>query len=103
MTIPAILVIPWTSSRLVQTLHLSPHPSDSLSNALMQICGRRLVRKRWRLTDSMGTWEIVKLPSGKCAIGSRWFMKVKHNADGSLDCYKARLVAKGYIVSASWL
>jgi len=23
-------------------------------------------------------------------------MKVKHNADGSLDCYKARLVAKGY-------
>ena len=43
-----------------------------------------------------GTWEIVKLPPGKLAIGSRWFMKVKHNADGSLDCYKARLVAKGY-------
>ena len=50
-----------------------------------------------------GTWEIVKLPSGKCAIGSRWFMKVKHNADGSLNRYKARLVAKGYTVSASWL
>ena len=43
-----------------------------------------------------GTWEIVKLPPGKCAIGSRWFMKVKTNADGSLDCYKARMVAKGY-------
>jgi hypothetical protein len=43
-----------------------------------------------------GTWEIVKLPPGKRAIGSRWFMKVKHNADGSLDCYKSRLVAKGY-------
>ena len=43
-----------------------------------------------------GTWEIVKLPPGKRAIGSRWFMKVKHNADGSLDRYKARLVAKGY-------
>src|SRR6201999_396489 len=43
-----------------------------------------------------GTWEIMKLPPGKCAIGSRWFMKVKYNADGSLDCYKARLVAKGY-------
>ena len=43
-----------------------------------------------------GTWEIVKLPPGKHAIGSRWFLKVKHNADGSLDCYKGRVVAKGY-------
>ena len=43
-----------------------------------------------------GTWEVVKLPPGKRAIGSRWFMKVKHNADGSLDRYKARVVAKGY-------
>ena len=42
------------------------------------------------------TWEIVKLPSGKYAIGFRWFMKVKFNADSSLDCYKARMVAKGY-------
>jgi hypothetical protein len=29
-----------------------------------------------------GTWEIVKLPPGKRVIGSRRFMKVKHNADG---------------------
>ena len=43
-----------------------------------------------------GTWEIVKLPPGQRAIGSRWFMKVKTNADGSLDRYKARMVAKGY-------
>jgi hypothetical protein len=43
-----------------------------------------------------GTWEVVKLPPGKRAIGSRWFLKVKYNADGSLDSYKARLVAKGY-------
>ena len=28
------------------------------------------------------------------AIGSRWFKKVKHNADGSLDHYKSRLVAR---------
>jgi hypothetical protein len=43
-----------------------------------------------------GTWEIVKLPPRKRAIGSRWFLKVKHNADGSLDRYKGRIVAKGY-------
>ena len=44
-----------------------------------------------------GTWQVVKLPPRKCAIGSRWFLKVKFNADGSLDRYKARLVAKGYL------
>ena len=43
-----------------------------------------------------GTWQIIKLPPGKCTIGSRWFMKVKHNDDDSLDHYKARLVANGY-------
>ena len=43
-----------------------------------------------------GTWEIVKLPAGKKAIGSRWFMKIKRLADGSIDRYRARLVAKGY-------
>ena len=43
-----------------------------------------------------GTWQIVKLPPGKHAIGSKWCFKVKCNADGSLDCYKARMVAKGY-------
>jgi hypothetical protein len=43
-----------------------------------------------------GTWEIVKLPPGKYAVGSRWFLKVKHHADGSPDCFKARLVAKGF-------
>jgi hypothetical protein len=38
-----------------------------------------------------GTWEIVKLPPGKCAAGSRWFMKVKHNADGSLDLLQGQV------------
>jgi hypothetical protein len=97
MMIPAILMIPWTSSKLVQLPHLSPLHSGSLSNALMQICGKRLVRKRWRLTGSMALGRSFNYPLGSMhAIGSRWFMKVKHNADGSLDRYKARLVAKGY-------
>ena len=44
---------------------------------------------------ALGRLSNCPLP-GKHAIGSRWFMKVKCNADGSLDRYKARLVAKGY-------
>jgi len=42
------------------------------------------------------TWEIVKLPPGKKAIGSGWVFRVKRNADGSIEQYKGRIVAKGY-------
>ena len=43
-----------------------------------------------------GTWELVELPPGKRAIGSRWIFKVKKHADGSFERYKARVVAKRY-------
>ena len=42
------------------------------------------------------TWELVDLPPGKNAIGSKWVFKTKMNADGSVNKYKARLVAQGY-------
>ncbi|KAL0423557.1 UNVERIFIED_CONTAM: Copia protein [Sesamum radiatum] len=41
-------------------------------------------------------WELVDLPTGCKTIGNKWFLKVKHKADGSIDNFKARLVAKGY-------
>ena len=43
-----------------------------------------------------GTWELVKLPSDRKAIGSKWVFKVKRNPDGSVERYKARVVAKGF-------
>ena len=43
-----------------------------------------------------GTWELVELPSGRQAIGSRWVFKIKRDANGEIERYKARLVAKGY-------
>ena len=42
------------------------------------------------------TWELVKLPKGRKAIGCKWVFKIKQNADGSIAKYKARLVAKGF-------
>ena len=47
------------------------------------------------LTDN-GTWDLVRLPAGKKAIGCRWVFTVKVNLDGSIARLKARLVAKGY-------
>jgi hypothetical protein len=39
------------------------------------------------------TWELVQLPAGCKAIGSKWVFEIKRNADGSVNCYKAHLIA----------
>ena len=41
-------------------------------------------------------WDLVELPKGRKAVGSKWVFKTKHDADGNLQRYKARLVAQGY-------
>ena len=47
------------------------------------------------LTDN-DTWDVVRLPVGKKAIGCRWVFTVKVNPDGSIARLKVRLVAKEY-------
>ncbi|GJV00903.1 ribonuclease H-like domain-containing protein [Tanacetum coccineum] len=42
------------------------------------------------------TWEIVDLPIGRKAIGSKWVWKINYKSDGEIERYKARLVAKGF-------
>ncbi|KAL3821238.1 hypothetical protein ACJIZ3_007143 [Penstemon smallii] len=42
------------------------------------------------------TWELVKLPEGKRAIGCKWVYAKKDSGDKSKVRFKARLVAKGY-------
>ena len=41
-------------------------------------------------------WELVELPVDQKPVGSKWVIKVKTNADGSIERCKARLVAQGY-------
>ncbi|GAU20755.1 hypothetical protein TSUD_239490 [Trifolium subterraneum] len=42
------------------------------------------------------TWDLVKLPLHKKAIGCKWVFKLKLHADGTIERHKARLVAKGF-------
>lgn len=41
-------------------------------------------------------WDLVELPAGREAVGSKWVFKLKTGADGTVERYKARLVAQGY-------
>ncbi|GJU41593.1 ribonuclease H-like domain-containing protein [Tanacetum coccineum] len=43
-----------------------------------------------------GTWEIIELPKGRKAIGSKWIYKIKFKSSSEIDKYKARLVAQGF-------
>ena len=42
------------------------------------------------------TWDLVPLPKGRKAIGSRWVFRIKENQAGEVERFKARLVAKGF-------
>ncbi|XP_070050017.1 uncharacterized mitochondrial protein AtMg00820-like [Nicotiana tomentosiformis] len=42
------------------------------------------------------TWELVPLPAGKRAIGSKWVYKIMYKDNEEIDKYRACLVAKRY-------
>ena len=47
-------------------------------------------------SDENLTWVLSPLPSGRKAIGSRWFFKIKRHDDGTIEKFKARFVAQGF-------
>ena len=42
------------------------------------------------------TWELVKRPKYRRAIGCKWVFRVKHDGHGTVERFKGRLVAQGY-------
>ncbi|KAF2886938.1 hypothetical protein ILUMI_19234 [Ignelater luminosus] len=41
------------------------------------------------------TWKLIKLPSGRKFLKSKWVFKIKEDKNGNVERYKARLVIKG--------
>jgi hypothetical protein len=41
-------------------------------------------------------WEIVLRLKSKDVVSSKWFFKIKHVVDGSIEKYKSRFVARGF-------
>ena len=58
--------------------------------------GEVLWLQRWKSLEEKDVWELVELPEGRKALGSKWVYKVNTDADGSIKCYKARLVAQAF-------
>ncbi|GJX97799.1 putative reverse transcriptase domain-containing protein, partial [Tanacetum coccineum] len=91
-------------------LHLHPNDSTALtvvSKTKRNCCpANRHTSKYSHWTDAMnqemddllrnGIWELVDLPEGRKAIGSKWIYKIKFRSSGEIDRYKARLVAQDF-------
>ena len=54
------------------------------------------MEKEMKSLNDNEVWELVELPEGRKAVGSKWVYKVKTDANGSIERYKARLVAQGF-------
>jgi hypothetical protein len=57
---------------------------------------RTAMQEEMKALHKNETWDLVKLPNEKKAVGCKWVFTIKHKADGSEERYKARLVAKGF-------
>ena len=57
---------------------------------------RQCMEQEFYALQKNDTWQLVPPVSGVNVIDSKWVLKLKRHADGSIECYKARLVAKGF-------
>uniref|UniRef100_A0A803P493 Reverse transcriptase Ty1/copia-type domain-containing protein n=1 Tax=Cannabis sativa TaxID=3483 RepID=A0A803P493_CANSA len=68
----------------------------SITKALQDEKGNKAINTEMIALVKNKTWSLVRLPDGRTAIGCKWVLRVKENADSSVDKLKARLVAKGF-------
>ncbi|KAJ4744662.1 Gag-Pol polyprotein [Rhynchospora pubera] len=96
------LVIPNEDDKLKRKKAIKAIDPDEPKNVREALSSSK--SKEWLLAmqeeiDSMEknqVWDLVDLPRGRKAVGSKWVLKAKRKNDGSIERYKARLVAKGF-------
>jgi transposase InsO family protein len=44
----------------------------------------------------LNVWEVVDKPEGANVVGTKWSLRLKHDAEGNIKEYRARLVAQGF-------
>jgi hypothetical protein len=84
--------------------HFAMLMMDGENASTFQEAAKSSLKKEWikamdkeiASIEDHNTWKLMKLPVGKKAIKCRWILKVKRNADNSIQKFKARLCAKGF-------
>jgi transposase InsO family protein len=56
----------------------------------------KAMREELKSIEENETWDLVELPAGRKAIGSKWVFKTKVDEAGKISRRKARLVAQGF-------
>lgn len=77
-------------------VYLTHTESQYVREALTHPVWFSAMKKEYDALVKNKTWRLVYLPPNWSAVGCKWVFKVKHNFDGTVNCYKARLVAKGF-------
>uniref|UniRef100_A0A6N2KT27 Reverse transcriptase domain-containing protein n=1 Tax=Salix viminalis TaxID=40686 RepID=A0A6N2KT27_SALVM len=84
----------------VHTITKHPFPQTieptCVSQAITHLHWREAMSHELTTLMQNGTWDLVPLPPNCAPVGCKWVIRVKRNADSSINKFKARLVAKGF-------
>lgn len=57
---------------------------------------KQAMKEELKAIDDNETWQLMELPKGRKAIGSKWVFKNKEDGNGNIVRRKARMVAQGF-------